>query len=84
MRRAETKLMGRDCEPPHLSELDEAVFGKRSQVGLAKTSQEPKTCQPRTDLQSILHEKQSPVQEIWNGRSDKKDVKETQNRQKQK
>ena len=77
MRRDVTKLIERDKAPPHRSELDEAVFGKRSQAGLAKTSREPKSQQQRIDLQSILHEKQSLVQEIWNGIADEMFSKKT-------
>ena len=73
--------MERDCAPPHLSELDEAVFGKRSQKGLAKISWKPNTQPSRNDLQSILHENQSLVQKIWKGIADEKFPKETSNGQ---
>jgi hypothetical protein len=44
---------------PHLSELDEAVFGKRSQGRLAKDRKNPKPTDKGTTI-GILHENQKP------------------------
>jgi len=71
MRREVCEQKETECAPPHLSELDEAVFGKRSQGGVAKITGEAKSWQYRVAIPCILHENQSLVQENWHGIADK-------------